>query len=302
MPKSRSATLVDAAMLGLVIVWGANFAVIKSALAEFSPLAFNALRFTLASAVLLSLTWYVERDLSLPRRDWKPLLLLSFLSNFIYQNVFILGIARTRASNSSLLLSTTPIFVALMGTLLGSERLHSRNWLGILTSFFGILLLIGGGTTSLSISGGTLVGDLLVLCGTVLWAHYTIAAKDLMARNSVLKVTAWFTVSTAPLLVLIGVPDLLAQDWQAVSAQSWLGLAYSGILAIGVGFVVWTAGVKRLGSARTSLYSNLPPLVAMVVSWLSLGERMNAVQMLGAVAILVGVVLGRYRASERNAG
>lgn len=293
MKKARSFGLIDLMMLGLVVVWGANYAIVKSALAQLSPLAFNALRFTGAAVVILFLTWVVERDLSVRRSDWGGLLMLGFLGSFLYQNVFIQGMARTRASNSSLILSTTPIFVALIGTLLGTEHLERRNWLGIIISCAGILLLIGGGS-ALSVGRETLVGDVLVLAGTAIWATYTIVAKGVMDRNSVLKVTAWMMASMAPLLVLVALPDLRQQDWRAVSGQSWLGLAYSAVLAIGIGYAAWNTGVKRLGSARTSVYSYLTPLFAVLASWVLLGEHMNALQALGAGGILLGVWLGRY--------
>ena len=115
MKKAQSFGPTDLMMLGLVVVWGANYALVKSALAQVSPRAFNALRFTGAAVVILFLTWVVERDLSVRRSDWGELLMLGFLGTFLYQNLFIQGMARTTASNSSLLLSTTPIFVALFG-------------------------------------------------------------------------------------------------------------------------------------------------------------------------------------------
>jgi drug/metabolite transporter (DMT)-like permease len=293
--KQPSFGFVDLSLLGLVVVWGANFAVVKSALSEMTPLAFNALRFTGASVVTLGLTWAVRRDLHILRRDWGRLLVLGFFSNFVYQYLFINGIARTRASNSSLILATVPIFVALIGTILRSEKLHSRNWAGIVLSFVGIFLLVAGGGVGIAMGSQTLSGDVLVLCATALWAIHTTLSKGLMERNSVLKVTAWMMASNAPLMVLAAVPELRTQDWHAVSAQSWLGLLYSAVLAIGIGYVIWNTGVRRLGSARTAIYSYLTPLVSVIVSWILLGETMQPLQALGAVGILLGVALGRYR-------
>lgn len=297
MKKAQTFGPTDLMMLGLVVVWGANYAVVKSALAQVSPQAFNAVRFTGAAVVTMFLTWVTERDLSVRRSDWGGLVLLGFLGTFLYQNLFIQGMARTTASNSSLLLATTPIFVALFGTLLGTEHLERRNWLGIIISFAGILLLIRGGS-ALSVGRETLAGDMLVLSGTVIWATYTIVAKGVMDRNSALKVTAWMMASMAPFLVLVALPDLRTQDWRAVSVQSWLGLAYSAVLAIGIGYAGWNTGVKRLGSARTSVYSYLTPLFAVLASWVLLGERMNALQALGAVGILMGIWLGRHSPGE----
>jgi drug/metabolite transporter (DMT)-like permease len=287
----------DLALLGLVTIWGANFTVVKSALAELTPMAFNALRLTGASVLTLLLTYLIERDLSLVPHDWGPVLLLGLAGSGFYQVFFIKGIALTRASHASLILSSTPLFVALLGTVRRSERLNWRNWAGIALGFAGIFLLVTAGSGfGINSSAGT--GDLLILAATVAWAVYTLYSRELTVRNSVLKVTAWSLVSSTPLNVLAAIPELRSQDWHSVSAQGWLGLLYSAVLAIGVGYVIWNTGVHRLGSARTSLYSYLTPLVGVMVAWIFLGESMQPLQALGAVGILLGVALGRYQPEQ----
>jgi drug/metabolite transporter (DMT)-like permease len=285
-------------LLGLVLIWGANFSVVKSALSELPPLAFNALRFAGASLLTLLLTRLVEKDLHVARQDWPLLMVMAVISNSLYQILFIQGIARTRASNTSLILATPPIWVALIGVLTNSERLSRRNGLGILLSFSGLCLLVGGSGSELSLGKQTLVGDLLVLAAALIWATHTVVVKRLTHRNSVLKITAWMLVfGTVPLLAA-GLPDLLGLDWTGVSTQSWLGLAYSAVLAIAVGYVIWNTSVERIGSTRTAVYSYLQPLVGVGIAWATLGETMRPLQALGAVGILAGVALARQQPSE----
>ncbi len=287
---------VDLTLLALVTMWGANPAVVKSVLFEMTPMAFNALRLGGASLFLLILTWISERDLSIARRDWGLVLQLGFIGNFVYQVLFINGLARTRAGNTSLILATTPIFVALIGTLTKSEKLRAWNWIGILLSFLGIFVLITGAGSDIAIGGQTLPGNLLVFSATMAWASYTVLSKRLVQRNSPLKATAWVLASSTPLLILAALPDLIRQDWQAVSLRGWLGLLYSSVLAIAIGYVIWNTGVQRVGSARTSVYSYLTPLVSVAVAWAFLGETMQPVQALGALAVVAGVALARHRA------
>ncbi|MBC7262253.1 MAG: DMT family transporter, partial [Chloroflexi bacterium] len=234
MGRSRSFGLVDVALLAMVVIWGVNFTVVKTALEEMTPMAFNALRFAGASVLILFLAWLIERDLTIARRDWGLVLLLSFIGNLVYQILFINGLARSRASNTSLILSTSPIFVALVSTLAKTEKLSGRNWAGILLSFLGIFLLITGSNNGVAIDQRTLWGSVLVLCSTISWATYTVLLKRLVQRTSVIKATAWIMAATTPLLILAALPDLLAQDWRAISLGSWLGLFYSSVIAIGI--------------------------------------------------------------------
>jgi drug/metabolite transporter (DMT)-like permease len=279
----------------MVVIWGVNFTVVKSALSEMSPLAYNALRFSAASLFTLILAWVVERDLYIARRDWAYVFLLSLIGNFLYEILYINGLARSRAGNTSLILATSPIFVAIIGTLSKQEKLRRWNWVGISLSFLGLYFLVAGSGSGLAWGSETMLGSLLVLASASTWGLYTVLLQPLVRRYSAIKATAWIMVATTPLLVLAAIPDMRRQDWGAVSAQSWLGLLYSAALAIGISYVIWNTGVRRIGSARTAVYSYLTPLISVVVAWIFLGEAMQPVQVFGAVAIVLGVALGRYR-------
>ena len=295
MRKPSSFGWIDVALLGVVVIWGVNFTVVKAALSELTPLTYNAVRFGAASLFTLLLAWIVERDLRIARRDWGYVFLLSLIGNFLYQIIYINGLARSRAGNTSLILSTSPIFVAIIGTLTKQEKLRRWNWLGIFLSFLGLYLLVGGSGAGLAWGSETLLGSLLVLGSAGTWGLYTVLLKPLVERYSATKATAWIMLATTPLLILVALPELRQQDWGAVSIPSWLGLLYSSALGIALAYVIWNAGVRRVGSSRTSVYAYLTPLISVVVAWISLGEAMQPVQALGAVAIVVGVALGRYR-------
>jgi drug/metabolite transporter (DMT)-like permease len=301
-PNQHRFGWIDVQLLLIVTIWGANFAVVKAALAEIAPLTFAAVRFTGASLLTLALAWVVERDLTIARKDWGSVLGVGLLSGFLYQVLFIQGQARTQAGNASLILSTVPIFVALMGTWMGSERLSMRNWIGIGISFVGIVLLITGGASAVGLSGSTLPGDLLILGCTLTWSAYTVLSSPLMRRYSALNLTAWMMVSSTPPLVLIAIPELRSTQWQTISTPSWLGLLYSTVLAIAVGYVIWNLGVKQLGSTRTAAYKYLAPVVTVVVARLFFGEILQPLQAIGALAILLGVALARSPRANGSLG
>jgi drug/metabolite transporter (DMT)-like permease len=70
-------------------------------------------------------------------------------------------------------------------------------------------------------------------------------------------------------------------------------MAYAGILAIGVAYLLWYQGVQRIGNARTAAFSNLTPVIALLVAWGWLGERPTVLQVGGAVVVLLGLSLAR---------
>ena len=282
-------------MLGVVLVWGFNFSIIKGALAEMAPLAFNGLRFLLASVTMLILTRAMGGDLRVPRGDWPRLVLIGLIGHTIYQILFIIGLNRTQAGHSSLMLGLTPVFVALIGLALGIERVRAWVWASILLSFTGVVLITSGSSNGFHLGGPTWQGDLLTLAATLCWAGYTVLAQPLLSRYSPLKLTTLTMVlGTVPFLA-IATPTLVAQDWSRVTAQGWLGLLYSYSLAIVAAYIVWYTSVQRVGSARTALFSNLTPVVALIAAWLLRGETLAPLQLIGAAVVLVGISLARRR-------
>jgi len=173
-------------MLLVVLIWGANFAIVKGALSAIPPLAFVALRFVGATLLLFPLLWLREGWQPLPRGGWPRLIALGVVGNTLYQPLFVEGLARTTSANSSLILSATPMLVASLGALLGLEKVTRRLAVGIGLAFGGVaLVLVARGA---SLSAQTFVGDLLVLAATFCWSLYTLGLR-LIRSLSTLQLT-----------------------------------------------------------------------------------------------------------------
>jgi drug/metabolite transporter (DMT)-like permease len=258
-----------------------------------TPLSFNSLRFLLASALTLLSLRLTEGDVGFARGDWWRLLGLGLIGNTCYQLLFINGINHTTAGNSALLLATTPIFVSLIGAAFGIERVGKLAWVGVFFSFAGIFMVIVGSGKELGLAKETISGDILVLIGAAAWSVYTVLAKPMLSRYSALKLTALAMAAGTPFIVLFSIPQLLVQDWAAVSWRGWLGLFFSGSMAIALAYIIWNSGVSKVGGARTAVYSNLSPVVAAIFAWLTLGEAITTFMVVGAAMIFLGIYLTR---------
>ncbi|HEX7118162.1 MAG TPA: DMT family transporter [Longimicrobiales bacterium] len=280
-------------LLLMVGIWAVNFSVIKVALEHLSPLAFNALRFPLASLMV----WAVLRGrgpIPLPRRgDVVKVLALGVLGNVIYQLLFIFGLDRTRAGNAALLLASTPILTALLASALGVERPRPRVWCGAIATVVGMALVVVGGASGIELGLGTMAGDLILVGASLSWSLYTVGSNDLIQRYGPVPVTAWTLWIGAIGIVLLGLPDLADLDWTAVPATGWAAVAFAGLLGIGLAYLLWYQGVRYIGNTRTAVYSNLVPVLALVVAWLWLGEVPGAWQVVGAAVIIGGVTVAR---------
>ena len=287
-------SVIDIMLIGMCVIWGINFTVVKIALeANLSPLSFNSIRFSLASLFLLAVLWIRERNLNIRRQDIGRLFLLGLIGNTAYQLLFIHGISRTTAGNSSLILATTPLFVAVLSSVLHIEKIQRRIWYGVIISFIGIVLISVGAGKTPTIPSESWIGDLLILVGTICWSTYTVFSKPLLQHYSPLKLTTLTISMGTPLLILVSIPSLTQQNWSAVSTQGWLSLAYSFCLAIAIGYTVWYTGVNKIGNARTSLYENLVTVIAVVVAWIILSESMTPIQILGMAFVFLSLYLAQ---------
>jgi len=93
--------------------------------------------------------------------------------------------------------------------------------------------------------------------------------------------------------VLVGLVQIVGVDWAHLPAPAWGALAFSAVLSLVVAYFIWNASVQRVGATRTAIYMCLTPLVAAVVAWATLGERLVPLQGAGAVLILTGVLMTR---------
>ena len=290
--KARFSSM-DLLLILMSLIWGINFTAIKGALATFSPLSFNAIRFGSASLILLSFLWIRERNFSVHRKDVGRFVVLAIVGNVAYQLFFINGIALTTATNSALILATTPIFIVIFSALLGVEKTSSRVILGVVSSFVGVAIIILGSGQPLTLSSSSLVGDLLIVANPICWSLYTVLSKPMLKEYSPLKLTAIsMSMGTVP-LVLVGVPSLRSENWVAISTTAWLGLAFSACFAIALAYVVWSTGVSRIGSARTALYEYLVTVFAVASAWILLSESMTAIQIAGAALVFLSLYLAR---------
>ena len=293
MADTRKLGTVDLLMILATVFWGLNLTVVKIGLRHLSPHAFNSIRL-FAAALLLFLFLVVRKEpLRLSRADLIRVAILGVLGNFCYQMLFISGFSFTSASNASLILATSPIFIALISSAFKMERITWVGWLGIAISFAGLYLVISQQSGGFRLSGSGLKGDLMILVGNTFWAAYTVFSKPLLDRMSPLKFSTMTLAAGAVVYLLFGIPHLARTEWRAVPASSWLALAYSGLFAIVLGYVFWYTSVKVMGSSKTAVYNNLTPVLAVLFAALFLAERIKPGQVVGAAVILAGVYLTR---------
>jgi drug/metabolite transporter (DMT)-like permease len=284
--------LTDVLLFLMAVIWGVNFVVVKYATTVFNPVAFTGLRVGTVAAFL----WLVRLARgpgSLRRRDAIALLLLGALGNGIYQLFFVHGVARTRAGNAALIVGSVPAFVALIARARG-ERLRAMAVVGITLSVVGVGLVIAGSGSAVPSVGETkFLGSVLVFIAVLCWSVYTIMLQPYTTRVNVVDLSAMTMLGGAIPLMIASTPALIATDWSRIGVNGWLALTYSSVISMGIAYFFYYRGLRVLGPTRTAVYSNLQPIVALLVAWPLLNETPTIFQGVGAATIVAGVFLTR---------
>ncbi|MEA2573532.1 MAG: hypothetical protein QOH93_830 [Chloroflexia bacterium] len=288
-------TIYDSLLLGMVFIWAANPSFIKWALQDLHPLVFNALRFALATAVLV--VWVLLRGerLRWHKGDGLKLFALGLVGHGVYQVLFIISINLTLAGNVALILSINPVFVAVFSFLLGYERARNYVWVGVSLTMLGAALVTFGSGERFEF-GSRLLGDLLILVATVMWGLYTVVSQSFLKRYSSFQLNALtMPVGSVFLLVVAALPIAeTAHTFPGVPLGSWGVLVGSGVLAVSASYVIWYQGVQKLGATRTAIYSNLVPVLAAFFSFFMLHEPLGWQFWAGMALVLCGVTLARF--------
>lgn len=288
-------SVVETSLFIVAVIWALNFSIVKSALSEIGPLAFNGLRYIFAAASIWAVLLLRGQTFSIPKKDWLPLLSMGFLGNIVYQGLFIIGIDYTYAANASVMLGTIPIWVALFSHFFKLERMNTFKVVGVLFAFGGIIFIISGGAKPFSFSSDTFLGDITIIIAAVVWGGYTILSKSFLDRYTPIQFSAVMATIGCIALFSIGLPSIIDLQWNEVSAASYGAVIYSGLLSIGIAYVIWNYGLQTVGAVHTATYQNLVPVMGLIFGVALLNEHLSLLQYLGSAFVIVGIVLARWK-------
>ncbi len=298
LPHQISALLrkyfTDITLIGIATVWALNFSVVKVALLEFDPFSFNAIRYVLAFGLLWFVAYKKGFSLKVKREHLWALIGIGIIGNLLYQVLFILGLNFTKAANASVMLGTIPIWVALLSQFFTEEKLTLLKSIGVLFAFAGVSMIVVGGDNELSFESDTFLGDIITILSAIVWAIYTILSKRYLKFYNSTQFSAFMAMIGFICLGLIGIPSLMETDFTSISLKAYGGLVYSGLLSVGVAYLVWNNGIVKIGAVRTATYQNLVPVLGLFFGVMILDEELTLFQYIGALSVIAGIVMARY--------
>ena len=284
-----STRLAYGAIITAAVLWGGSIVAQKLALSGFSAVEASVLRDIGGLAILLSTWWWQEGTLAkLTKADVRMLGLLGLgvLGNHL---LIMMGLKYVSGAVGGVIIGSSPVVTALLSAMLIQDVPLRAVWLGGLLSFAGVGLVSVAGFQAAG--DQPLLGSLLVFGGVASWALYSIGSRQIMERHSALTVN-WATLLVATVLqvpLLWMDRKMLDAGLGSVSPADWMALGYLVLFATAIAQQAWLYGVKGIGPSRASVFGNLTPVAAIVLSAVLLNESVGASEILGIALILAGV-------------
>ena len=271
-----------------LLTWSSAYAAIAYALASFTPGEVAFARLAIAS-LCFAVMLVARRTPLPPRRDWPALFALGLIGLTLYHVSLNWAETRIASGTASIIICLAPAATAALSAWWIRERLSLRTWTGLAIALAGTVLVVLASGKQVEVDPRALLVLVCVLASAV----YFVGQRPLSLRLGTLTVTAFtFFAGTLGCLPFVGgLPQALhAAPWSHLAALLWLGVAPSFL-----GYLTWNVAVKRASATRVSSFIYLSPPIALLIGWVWIGEVPTAMELLGGVIVIGGVVLANAR-------
>jgi drug/metabolite transporter (DMT)-like permease len=291
--KATSLDIADLVMLMVVMVWAGNNVLTKSALGDsISARTYVFLRLLIVTALLFGLLGFRQQQIAIPRDDYGLFLLAGISGYAAYNMLFVLGLARTSAFTAAILVATAPVVTLLLAAALRIERVHVRQWIGVIVAFVGVAIFVG----EKLLNGRPAGGDVLNLLAAVAFAIYGLSTQSLVREHGAQVTTAWSVLIGLVAVLPFTLPAVADEDWQALQWRGWIAVLYAAVLSMLLAYTLWSWAIGRRGAGRTVPYLFLIPVFTGILAMIFLDDTIGRYQLIGAAFALTGVALARRSA------
>jgi drug/metabolite transporter (DMT)-like permease len=297
MHSKRVKTWAHLSLLAANIIYGLNFSIAKAVMPDhIKPFALVSLRSISATMLFWLTSLFIPRE-PVNRKDLLYLFGCSFFGVVINQTLFLVGLDMTTPINSSIILSTNPIFAFVFAALILKEKITFLKGTGLAIGLSGVLMLIlQNGTPDMAST--TFLGDVYTLINTISWAFYTVVIKRMLEKYHPITVMKWTFLFGMLTNIPAGYHQWSTMDWSSIPLKAWLQILFVIIFATYLGYLLITFGLRRLSPTIVSTYTYTQPIIAAYLATLMGQDHIDFVMVVSALLIFAGVFVVSLKSND----
>lgn len=282
--------------------WGGNFNIARAFNMEIPPMGLSFWRWTVAGLVLLPFVWRPMRtQWQVFQQHWGLVLALGILGVTGFNTLVYFGLQTTTATNGVLMQSVNPIFIIALSSLLLGEFASKRQWIGILLSLLGVLVILIQGQVTNLLKLDFHAGDLVILLAVLDWSLYTVLLRKLPHELRGLPILG-YTIAIGILGIL---PLYLAEIIWTSRVMPFNGISISSVVYVALfpsvlSYLFWNHGTQRIGANRAGQFAHVVPISGILIAVLLLGEQLHFYHLLGITLVAAGIVLANFKTSLQS--
>jgi drug/metabolite transporter (DMT)-like permease len=291
----RLALKLALAFVSIYVIWGSTYLAIRYAVETIPPLVTVGVRQAIAGAILLAWAW--ARGFRPTREQWAAGFVLGTFFFLIGHGSLFWAEQYVGSGLAALLIATEPMFILVLGWMMGQQRISRLSALGLAVGVVGVAMLAGA---ELTVKGSSLLGLLAVLLGSLSWSLGVVISPRLKLPSDALGRTALPTICGGVMLLAAAAVsgEFQQTHWASISMRSFFGLGYLITLGSVVAFTAYTWLLQRVPPTLVATHTYANPIVAVLLGWLVAHEPLTMRVVLSSAAILGAIVL--IRRGERT--
>lgn len=281
------------ALLGVQVLFGSLPVIAKVVLAVIPAVALVGFRVGITALSLFLVQLYRKRVWLQFKEDYVKLAVISLFAVTFNQLLFIGGLSLTKASNTSLLAVTIPIFTLAISAILGTEKLRLIKVIGIVLAAAGVVFLID--PRNASFSSETTLGDLMIIANSLSYGIFVATSKDTITRNGAFRSMMWIFIFASIICVPLGMASLSSIDVTQISPYIWLLVIYIAVAATAGPYLLNAFALSKVNPSIVAVYIYLQPIIGFILAVIFLNELIDLKFAVAAVFVFAGVYLTTKR-------
>ncbi|TGA95839.1 DMT family transporter [Sporolactobacillus shoreae] len=280
------------------LFWAGNMIFGGYAASEFPPVWITFLRWIIALFFLIPMAHMIEKPswFRIWKKNWLLILMMSVTGIAIYNALTYTSLQYTSPTNGSLINSLTPALIMLFSLVFLHEKINGIKFIGLVASFFGVLIVLTKGDLMQVFLIQYNKGDGIMILAILFWTAYSLISKRARNLPSITLVTLTAVVGSLMML-----PFLFFQSIhpEKITALGIVGILYLGVFPSVFSFIFWNKGINSLGTTIAGVSMNLIPIFTVVIA-LILGQQLMISQVIGGIIVIVGMLLTSIKGNQRT--